>query len=98
MKPKSPNLYDSDLKDESFDEESNLRAVLMRSLGPNIDDSNYRQGNIKRMYNLAMYGGFALCEEKQHERTFLDKIKIEESNLMQLNKPVHIDKLFANEE
>ena len=50
------------------------------------------------MHNLAIYGGFALCEEKQYERTYLDKIKIRENDLFQQNKPVHIDKLFADED
>ena len=63
-----------------FDEDDLLRATLMRSLGPNINESNYSERNIKRMHNLSMYGGFALCGEKGSERNFLDKIKIREQN------------------
>ena len=69
----------------------------MRSLGPDLNDTNYRDQNIKRMHNLAMYS-IAHLEEKQNERTYLDKIKIRQSDLFQQNKPVHIDKLFENEE
>ena len=70
----------------------------MERLGPGFDSINFREGNIKRLHNLTMYGGFALCEETRYERNDLDQINIQEKDLLYENKPVHIDKLFANEE
>lgn len=45
-----------------------------------------------------MYGGFAMCEPAQYQRTDLDQINIQENDVFKANKPVHIDKLFENEE
>ena len=48
-------------------------------------------------HNLAMLDGFALCgEDDDYERTYLDKIKID-TNYNQ-DQPIHIDKLFENED
>ena len=51
-------------------------------------------------HNLSMLDGFAFCgEENQYEHTYLDRIKIGiTENYLDNNKPVHIDKLFENED
>ena len=46
-----------------------------------------------------MLDGFAFCaDDDEYEHTFLDRIKIEQENYLDNNKPVHIDKLFENED
>ena len=48
-----------------------------------------------------MLDGFAFCgEDAEYEHTYLDRIKIgnNQENYLDCKKPVHIDKLFENEE
>jgi hypothetical protein len=47
-----------------------------------------------------MLDGFAFCaEDAEYEHTYLDRIKIDNyENYLDNNKPVHIDKLFENED
>jgi hypothetical protein len=52
-------------------------------------------------HNLSMLNGFAFCgEDEAYEHTYLDRIKLDKNYLHDnLNdKPVHIDKLFENED
>lgn len=44
-----------------------------------------------------MLDGFALCaDDQEYQRTYLDKIKIKQGEFD--DKPVHIDKLFEDED
>ena len=45
-----------------------------------------------------MLDGFAFCGNSEYEHTYLDRIKIDQENYLDNNKPVHIDKLFENED
>lgn len=47
---------------------------------------------------MSMMNGFALCAEVEYEHTYLDRIKIGNQNQMDNGRPVHLDKLFENEE
>lgn len=74
-----------------------FRDILREKLGPQI---SYGGRQSKQLQNLHMIDGFAHCRNVNYQRTYLDRINIKR-NYIQENfndKPVHIDKLFENED
>jgi hypothetical protein len=71
----------------------------MQRLGPEFNPNNLINKNKKMFHTLSMLDGFAFCaDDDEYEHTYLDRIKIEQENYLDNNKPVHIDKLFENED
>lgn len=74
--------------------------ILMNKLGPQFNPANLISKNKKMFHNLSMLDGLAICtDDENYERTYLDQIKIETNYQPDcFNKPIHIDKLFENED
>ena len=73
----------------------------MDRLGPEFNPSNLIKKNQKMFHNLSMLNGFAFIgDDEAYEHTYLDRIKLDKNYLHNnlCDKPVHIDKLFENEE
>lgn len=53
---------------------------LFDRLGPEFDPTNLINRNKKMFKNFNMLDGIALCSDNDYQRTYLDKIKIDENN------------------
>ena len=81
--------------------ENPFTKILRNKLGPEFNYTNFINKNLKMFQNMSMLDGIAMCgEDDDYQRTYLDQIKIKHNYIQEnfYNRPVHIDKLFANED